>query len=104
MGDKLEKLTNMVLNVIVVDNIVAFGSVKYIEIIRLMDNIKSIEEIINNDNKYIKKALKYIRENKKLSDKLKENDININTKQSLFCNILLIWWELVLHAPLKLIW
>ena len=70
----------MVLNVIVVDNIVAFGSVKYIEIIRLMDNIKSIEEIINNDNKYIKKALKYIRENKKLSDKLKENDININTK------------------------
>lgn len=80
MGDKLEKLTNMVLNVIVVDNIVAFGSVKHIEIIRLMDNIKSIEEIINNDNKYIKKALQYIRENKKLSDKLKEDDININSK------------------------
>ena len=80
MGDKLEKLTNMVLSVIVVYNIVAFGSDKHIEIIRLMDNIKSIEEIINNDNKYIKKTLKYIRENKKLSDKLKEDDININSK------------------------
>lgn len=80
MGDKLEKLTNMVLNVIVVYNIVAFGSGKHIETIRLMDSIKSIEEIIHNDNKYIKKALKYIRENKKLSDKLKENDININAQ------------------------
>ncbi len=80
MGDKLEKLTNMVLNLIVVYNIVAFGSDKHIEIIRLMDNIKSIEEIINNDNKYIKEALKHIRENKKLSNKLKENDININAK------------------------
>lgn len=80
MGDKLEKLTNMVLNVIVVYNIVSFGSGKHIEIIRLMDNIKSIEEIINNNNKYIKRALKYIRENKKLSDKLRENDININDK------------------------
>ena len=80
MGDKLEKLTNMVLNLIVVYNIVAFGSDKHIEIIRLMDNIKWIEEIINNDNKYIKEALKHIRENKKLSNKLKENDININAK------------------------
>lgn len=80
MGDKLEKLTNIVLNLIVVYNIVAFGSDKHIEIIRLMDNIKSIEEIINNDNKYIKEALKHIRENKKLSNKLKENDININAK------------------------
>lgn len=80
MGDKLEKLTNMVLNLIVVYNIVAFGSDKHMEIIRLMDNIKSIEEIINNDNKYIKEALKHIRENKKLSNKLKENDININAK------------------------
>lgn len=80
MGDKLEKLTNMVLNLIVVYNIVAFGSDKHIEIIRLMYNIKSIEEIINNDNKYIKEALKHIRENKKLSNKLKENDININAK------------------------
>jgi hypothetical protein len=80
MGDKLEKLTNMVLNLIVVYNIVAFGSDKHIEIIRLMDNIKSIEEIINNDNKYIKEALKHIRENKKLYNKLKENDININAK------------------------
>ena len=70
----------MVLNLIVVYNIVAFGSDKHIEIIRLMDNIKSIEEIINNDNKYIKEALKHIRENKKLSNKLKENDININAK------------------------
>lgn len=66
MGDKLEKLTNMVLNVMVVYNVVIFGSDEHKEIIELIDNIKSIEEIINNDNKYIKKALKYIRENKKL--------------------------------------
>lgn len=77
MGDKLEKLTNMVLNVMVVYNVVIFGSDEHKEIIELIDNIKSIEEIINNDNKYIKKALKYIRENKKLYSKLKENDINI---------------------------
>lgn len=77
MGDKLEKLTNIVLNVMVVYNVVIFGSDEHKEIIELIDNIKSIEEIINNDNKYIKKALKYIRENKKLYSKLKENDINI---------------------------
>lgn len=78
MSDELEKLTNMVLIVIQTYRIVTFGSDEHMQIIELMNNMKSIEEIINNDNKYIKKALKYIRENKYLSNKLKEDDININ--------------------------
>lgn len=80
MGDELEKLTNMILNVMVVYNVVIFGSDEHKEIIELIDNIKSIKEIINNDNIYIKKALKYIRENKKLFNKLKEDNINIDAK------------------------
>lgn len=80
MGDELEKLTNMILNVMVVYNVVIFGSDEHKEIIELIDNIKSIKEIINNDNIYIKKALKHIRENKKLFNKLKEDNINIDAK------------------------
>lgn len=80
MGDELEKLTNMILNVMVVYNVVIFGSDEHKEIIELIDNVKSIKEIINNDNIYIKKALKHIRDNKKLFNKLKEDNINIDAK------------------------
>lgn len=80
MGDKLEKLTNMILIVIETDRIVTFGGNEHMKIIKLINNIKSIEEIINNDNIYIKKALKHIRENKKLFNKLKEDNINIDAK------------------------
>ena len=80
MGDELEKLTNMILNVMVAYNVVIFGSEEHKEIIELIDNVKSIKEIINNDNIYIKKALKHIRENKKLFNKLKEDNINIDAK------------------------
>lgn len=80
MSSKLEKLVNMLLMVIETNNIVTFGSNEHIEIIKTIDNIQSIEEIKNINNEYIKKALKFIIEDERLSNILKENDINIDAK------------------------
>lgn len=80
MSSKLEKLVNMLLMVIETNNIVTFGSNEHIEIIKIINNIQSIEEIKNINNEYIKKALKFIIENERLSNILKENDINIDAK------------------------
>ena len=80
MSSKLEKLVNMLLMVIETNNIVTFGSNEHIKIIKVFDNIQSIEEIKNINNEYIKKALKFIIEDERLSNILKENDINIDAK------------------------
>lgn len=77
MSSKLEKLTNMLLMVIETNNMVTFGSNEHIEIVKIINNIQSIEEIKNIDNEYIKRALKFITEDKRLSNILKENNISM---------------------------
>lgn len=77
MSSKLEKLTNMLLMVIETNNMVTFGSNEHIEIVKIINNIQSIEEIKNIDNEYIKRALKFIIEDKRLSNILKENNISM---------------------------
>ena len=77
MSSKLEKLTNMLLMVIETNNMVTFGSNEHIEIVKIINNIQSIEEIKNIDNEYIKRTLKFIIEDKRLSNILKENNISM---------------------------
>lgn len=80
MSSKLEKLINMLLMVIETNNMVVFGSNEHIEIVKIINNVQSIEEIKNIDNECIKQALTFIIEDKRLSDILKENEINIDAK------------------------
>lgn len=80
MSSKIERLINMVLMVIEINNIVVFGSDEHFEILNIFDNMTSIEEVKNIDNKYINEALGFIRKSKRLSNVLKEHDINIDAE------------------------
>ena len=77
MCSDLEKLINMILTVIEMNNIVKFGSEEHLRIIRVLDNMKSIKEIKTTNDKHVKIALELIKKDKKLFNILKEDGINI---------------------------
>lgn len=72
MSDKIEQLSNLVIFTLTRHEIIKFGSEEHLHVLQELEHIKSTEEILYNNDKYIQKAIKLIKDNEELTKKLNE--------------------------------